>query len=287
MDTNVFTGISSGTFDALTLYRSGAYQDLNVILNGLGGGGGAVTSATLPLSISNGVLSINLAAYSDTVAMNSAISTALSVYIPTTHEANKIGAADASHGQFNFETMTLTLKNGAGVTAQLSVGNSGDVSIGADGVLTVSMLNGWDFTTIKIKDSLNISRNLTASLTGQLVWNQSSLVDLNYLTTQLATKQDSLSYYSESVAAPTYYVHTQEAATPPIYLSWQAGAYVNNVGYQEITIYVYHGLTGLPTSGQLLYSMDLQAGTANEVVLATNDASWTNWTETENGSSLE
>ncbi|MDP7742068.1 MAG: hypothetical protein QGF67_11540, partial [Lentisphaeria bacterium] len=39
------------------------------------------------------------------------------------------------------------------LTAVLSVGLSGAVYIGGDGVLTVPMLNAWDFTTIKIKDS--------------------------------------------------------------------------------------------------------------------------------------
>ena len=82
MDTNTFTGISSGTFHDLTLYRAGAYQDLNTILNGLGGGGGGtVSSATLPLSILNGVLSIDLSSYSDTAAVTTLITTALASYV--------------------------------------------------------------------------------------------------------------------------------------------------------------------------------------------------------------
>ena len=155
VETNVFSGISSGTFGALTLYRGGAYQDLNVILNGLGGGGGggAVTSATLPPSIANGVLSINL-----------------SGYMATTHDANKIATADVSHGLFNFETMTVTLTNGAGVTAQLSVGNSGAVSIGADGVLTVPMLNAWEFLALTIKDGNGVARALSSDTSGNLQW---------------------------------------------------------------------------------------------------------------------
>ena len=84
MNTNTFTGLSSGIFHDLTLYRAGAYQDLNTILNSLGGGGGGtVSSATLPLSIANGILSINLSSYSDTAAMTAYITTALASYATT------------------------------------------------------------------------------------------------------------------------------------------------------------------------------------------------------------
>jgi len=313
------------------------------ILSLIGGGGGTVSSATLPLSITNGVLSISLAGY-----------------IPTTHEANNIASADVVHGQYDIETKTITLKNGSGVTAVLSVDNAGYLNVGANGVITANLLNAWDFATIKIADSMNVSRNLTASLTGQLVWNQSSLVDLNYLNTQLqakqdvltagagiflsgatirsyslrwntsntpslptaiqelhwdgytvaetvnvgtglveltvgapldmatmtwantqlATKQNTLSYYSESVGTPTYYMYTDETASPALYLAWASGTYSNLTGYQSITLMVYHSLSSLPVSGQMLFSMELQAGTTSEVVLSTNDASWSNWGET-------
>ena len=48
-----------------------------------GGGGGTVTSANLPLSITNGIMSIDL-----------------SGYMATTHEANEIGTADVDFGAF-------------------------------------------------------------------------------------------------------------------------------------------------------------------------------------------
>ena len=171
--TSTTTGLTSGDFHLLNILYNGSMQDITTLFGG--GGGGAVSSATLPLSIANGVISVNLAGY-----------------IPTTHEANKIGAADLVHGQYDLETKTVTLKNGSGVTAVLSVDNAGYLNVGPNGVITVNLLNAWDFSTIKIADSMNVSRNLTASITGQLVWNQSSLVDLNYLTTQLQAKQDIL-----------------------------------------------------------------------------------------------
>ena len=123
MNTNVFTGISSGTFDALSLYRGGAYQDLNVVLNGLGGGGGgAVSSATLPLSITNGVLSIDLTAFSDTTAMNTAITTALSNYVTSTALTNVLsGYTDTT----SLNALLATKLDGLTVTAPLTVSGTG------------------------------------------------------------------------------------------------------------------------------------------------------------------
>ncbi len=40
----MLTGLSKGTFDELILHRGGTYQDLNTILDGLGGGSGAITA---------------------------------------------------------------------------------------------------------------------------------------------------------------------------------------------------------------------------------------------------
>ncbi len=67
---NTFTGLSSGTFHSITLQHAGTYQDLSTLISTLGGGGGTVTSASLPLSITNGVLTVDLTAYSTTAAIN-------------------------------------------------------------------------------------------------------------------------------------------------------------------------------------------------------------------------
>ena len=78
-------GLSQGDFTLLRVLSNGAMTDILTLIGS--SGSGTVTSATLPLSISNGVLSISL-----------------SGYIATTHEANKIGSADITHGQFDFNT---------------------------------------------------------------------------------------------------------------------------------------------------------------------------------------
>ena len=57
--TNVLTGISQGTFDQIYLRdSSGNIVDLLTLIAAGSGGGGTVTSAALPLSISSGALSL-------------------------------------------------------------------------------------------------------------------------------------------------------------------------------------------------------------------------------------
>ena len=58
------TGLSEGDFHRLHLLYNGVMQDITPLLGGGGGGsGGTVTSATSPLSISSGVLSLDLSGF--------------------------------------------------------------------------------------------------------------------------------------------------------------------------------------------------------------------------------
>ena len=108
MTTSVNTGLSEGDFHRLGVLSNGVMTDILTLIGG-GGGGGTVSSVVAPLALSNtGVLSVSLAGL-----------------MSTSHEANKIAAADLVHGQYDIETKTLTLKNGSSVTAVLSVGLSG------------------------------------------------------------------------------------------------------------------------------------------------------------------
>ncbi len=192
---NVLTGISQGSFD--TLYVKNASGDTVNVLTLIGASAGAVSSATAPLNISSGILSIDLSNYTNTAGLT----TLLGGKISTTHEANKIGAADVTH-LFDFKTQTLTLRNSNGVTLQLNVDNGGNLSLGADGVITVPILNAWDYINVRIKDSGGTVRLLNSSLTGALLWNGSQLATItdlsNYSTTAqmntaLATKQNTMS----------------------------------------------------------------------------------------------
>ena len=99
-------------------------------------------------------------------------------------------------------TQTLTLRNSSGVTLQLNIDDGGNLSLGADGVITVPILNAWDYINVRIKDSGGTVRLLNSSLTGALLWNGSQLATItdlsNYSTTAqmntaLATKQNTMS----------------------------------------------------------------------------------------------
>ena len=144
--TSTTTGLTTGDFHRLGVLSNGVMTDILTLIGA--GGGGAVSSATLPLSISNGVISISLAGY-----------------IPTSHESHKVGAADVAFGAYDVGCKTVTLTNGSGVSATFSVGNSGNISIGSDGVLTVPMLNSWHFQSLSFQDSLGVQRTLTPTAT--------------------------------------------------------------------------------------------------------------------------
>ncbi len=92
-------------------------------------GGVNVDSASTPLSINGGALSIDLSSYTNTAGLT----TLLAGKLATSHEAGKIGSANVAFGAFDINTRTVTLQNGSGVTAVLSVDNGGNLNKGADG----------------------------------------------------------------------------------------------------------------------------------------------------------
>ena len=126
-------------------------------------------------------------------------------------------------------------------------------------------------------------RSLVPSITGTLTWNASTLVDLTYLTNNysttasinvsLATKQDTLTNYSETTGTATTIVQTFDDATPiSTHLAWGAGSYSNvSNSHQVITIPVYHTFQGLG-SGTAFMTVQLKAGTCSEAVFSINDS---------------
>ena len=80
--TSTTLGLTQGDFHRLAVLYNGNMTDI-LQLPGQGGGSGTVTSATLPLSITNGVISVDLSQYSSTAAMAAYITTALSFYSNT------------------------------------------------------------------------------------------------------------------------------------------------------------------------------------------------------------
>ena len=123
----VSTGLRQGDFTSLRVLSQGNFVDILTFINQAGGsGGGAVQSVSAPLVLTGSALSLD--------------QTGLML---TTHEAHKIGSADAIHGAFDFETRTITLKNAAGVVAVLSVDNGGNLNLGSNGIATVPMLQQY------------------------------------------------------------------------------------------------------------------------------------------------
>merc|ERR1711966_560601 len=54
--------------------------------------------------------------------------------------------------------------------------------MGSDGILTVPMLNAWEFLSLDFKDTLGTIRQLSPSITGSLVYGTSALATINDLT---------------------------------------------------------------------------------------------------------
>ena len=182
---NVLTGISQGSFDNIYLKdASGNMVDLLTLLGTLGGGITDVISQSSELVVStNGttkILTLNLGGY-----------------LSSSHEAGKVGNANVAFGAFDINTRTVTLQNSSGVTAVLSVDNGGNLNKGADGVITMPILNAWSPLILKLTGSGGTVRNLASSLTGALIWNSSQLAtinDLNSYTTTAALTALSVSY---------------------------------------------------------------------------------------------
>ena len=151
------TGLSEGDFHRLAVLHNGSMTDIISLIGSPGGGN--VDSASTPLSISGSVLSIDLSSYTNTAGLT----TLLASKLDTSHEAGKIGNANVAYGAFDINTRTLTLQNNSGVTAVLSADNKGNLNNkGADGVITMQILNAWSLTVQKLSDSKGTVRNLAA-----------------------------------------------------------------------------------------------------------------------------
>ena len=158
MDT-LTNGLSQEDFTLLNVLHNGSMQNIISLIGSLGGG--SVDSASTPLSISGGVLSIDLSSYTNTAGLT----TLLASKLDTSHEAGKIGNANVAHGAFDINTRTLTLQNNSGVTAVLSVDNRRNLNKGVERVVTTPILNAPSPTNLTRIDNEGAVRSLAASLT--------------------------------------------------------------------------------------------------------------------------
>ena len=197
MELNTFTGISSGAFHTLTLQHAGTFQDLSTLISTLGGGGGTVTSATLPLSITNGVVSVDLSSYSTTAAINTLLASYMLIsamvnYSTTTQMTSAIATALTNYTNTPSLTNLLASKiDSVTVTAPLAISGTGtsralttlwkpsQVSLGtglfgfADdplGTLALSLTGTESRVALKLADTLGAIRNLTSDTSGVLTF---------------------------------------------------------------------------------------------------------------------
>ncbi len=98
----VTTGLTEGDFHRLAVLSNGSMTDIISLIgsSGSSGGGGNVNSASTPLSISGGVLSIDLSSYTNTAGLT----TLLAGKLDTSHKAGKIGNANVAFGAFDINT---------------------------------------------------------------------------------------------------------------------------------------------------------------------------------------
>lgn len=105
---SITKGLTQGDFTLLRVLHNGTMTDIITLFGSLGSG--TINSVTLPLSINNGVLGVDSTGY-----------------MPTTHEANKIGNGNVNFGAYDVQAQALTLQNSSGVSAVISVDLGGNL----------------------------------------------------------------------------------------------------------------------------------------------------------------
>ena len=168
--TSQLTGLSRGRFHELEIRdSSGAFQDVLSLIAAGGSGAGAVSSAQTPLSISGGVLSIDLSGYTDSAAL-------------TTLLSNKLDSITGAGG---------IVVTGSGTSRTISVDLTSLATVAA---LLAGLAGKQDVV------SLTASRALISNALGGLAASQTTAQELSYLSlctgniqAQLNQKQGALS----------------------------------------------------------------------------------------------
>ena len=97
-------GLSQGDFTLLNVLHNGNMTNILTLIDSLGGG---VDSANTPLTLTGGVLTIDLSGYTNTAGL-----LALLAGKSTSHKANNVGLPNVDMGDFDVRTRTVTLENG-------------------------------------------------------------------------------------------------------------------------------------------------------------------------------
>ena len=221
MDTQILSGISSAKLHKLEVRNAnGVFQDILTLI-GTGGSGGTVTGVLLPLTINSGTIETlflpsTVSAGAGIVANANDASGALSLDLNFLEERDRVKMKDGvvvkeitmnTAGNLLWGGVIIPDMNILGqqlgnyvqssyLTSQLALKQnilfptSGLSIVGSN----ISVNEATDVRSqFHISNSGGQAKTLQHSLTGALMWGTSAIPDLNYLTTQLNTKQNTLS----------------------------------------------------------------------------------------------
>jgi len=203
-----------------------------------------------------------------------------------TISSNTISAiADATQAWVTANFLSPLNQGTVGVTAGLSSTMTANTFI-------ISVDQNFDRRNLFIlEDANHVLRNITTNTAGNLLYDNINLATEPYVTTQLATKQDTLDYYSESGTGETTILQGLDTLTPvSIHIAW-SGTYTNVSGSHQIipvggvngvSINLHTTTTNGLGGGTILMTCDLRGvGSCTECAFTTsNYVSWSGAPET-------
>ena len=180
--------------------------------------------------------------------------------------------------------MATTTATKALIAANISVSNGlSALSNAAAGTVALSIDQSFQHNSISFTQTSKVLKCIIQNGAENLTWDGDALSTQAYVAQQLLTKQDLLTFQSETNAVGVI-DQSNESATPPVYISWpgySASTVVNAVGYQQLNGGVYKTYTSLTPGAVMHFSCEFQAGTANACSITVNDSTaWTNLQET-------
>ncbi len=160
-------------------------------------------------------------------------------------------------------TSGITTLTGSGSAIITGTGSSRNIQVDLAGYLTTTLfdtlLDAKIYDELNFQDSNNVVRTLIPSMTGSLTYNGSALVDLNYLTSQLSAKQDTL------IAGNNITITGNTISSSGATQEWVTANFLSplNPG----TIGVMQGLSSVMTANTWVISVDENTDKRNKFIL--------------------
>jgi len=160
----------------------------------------------------------------------------------------------------------LSVSTGLGATSNDSAGTS------------FLFLTGTESrAALKLQDSNSVIKDLTHNTSGRLVWDGDTVETSSTLSPQLALKQNTLSYYSESTANTNPGQYQYGPTNTPV---WVNPYFTNNgSASQDITYQVFLSLGGTTLNQAYMWSLDLKSNnnTTPEILVTVGDTTTYNY----------